>query len=364
MFNNATEAAAKWRQHQAMLEARGVYMPEVQTYVLPEWKSNYALAMDAMPTTFTANNSAVPMHLTTMIDPDVVRILFTPNKAVEIFGEQKKGSWLDETMMFQVVEHTGEVSSYGDYANSGQAGVNTNWPQRQSYLYQVIKEYGEREMERASLSKISWSAEIDKAAVVTMDKFQNYCYFFGVQGLANYGLLNDPSLSASITPATKAAGGATWITSGVITATANEIFNDIESLFIQLLNQTAGLVDRETKMTLAMSPQTEAALLATNSFGINVSDLLKKNFPNITVKTAVQYGVKSSTNPQGVAAGNLIQLIADSVEGQDVGYLAYNERMRTHPIVKDLSSYKQKVTAGTWGAIIRFPLGIASMVGV
>jgi hypothetical protein len=38
--------------------------------------------------------------------------------------------------------------------------------------------------------------------------------------------------------------------------------------------------------------------------------------------------------------------------------------MRTHPIVKDLSSYKQKVTAGTWGAIIRFPLGIASMVGV
>ena len=37
-----------------------------------------------------------------------------------------------------------------------------------------------------------------------LNKFSNLTYFFGVQGLQNYGLLNDPHLNASLTPATKA----------------------------------------------------------------------------------------------------------------------------------------------------------------
>jgi hypothetical protein len=38
--------------------------------------------------------------------------------------------------------------------------------------------------------------------------------------------------------------------------------------------------------------------------------------------------------------------------------------MRAHAIVKDLSAFKQKMTGGTWGAIIRMPAGISSMLGV
>jgi hypothetical protein len=115
---------------------------------------------------------------------------------------------------------------------------------------------------------------------------------------------------------------------------------------------------------LAMSPGSEVALTATNSFNVNVSDLLKKNFPNITVKTAVQYGVLSSSNPQGITGGNLVQMIADAVEGQQTGYCAFSEKMRSHPIVRQLSSFQQKVTAGTWGAIVRQPFGISQMLGV
>src|SRR6185503_6176542 len=134
---------------------------------------------------------------------------------------------------FPVVEHTGEVSSYGDYSMNGRAGVNTNWPQRQAYLFQTIKEYGERELERAGLARISWVSEIDKGAATVLNKFQNLTYFFGVQGLQNYGLLNDPNLSAALTPATKAAGGVKWVLSGVINATANEVYADIQAIFIQ-----------------------------------------------------------------------------------------------------------------------------------
>jgi hypothetical protein len=117
-------------------------------------------------------------------------------------------------------------------------------------------------------------------------------------------------------------------------------------------------------MVLAMSPQSSVALTATNTFNVNVSDLLKKNFPNLRIETAVQYAAKSASNPQGAPAGNTVQLLADALEGQDVGYCAFNEKMRAHAIVKGLSSFKQKMTGGTWGAIIRMPAGISQMVGV
>jgi len=177
-------------------------------------------------------------------------------------------------------------------------------------------------------------------------------------------MLNDPNLPASITPASKAYGGTKWISNGVTQATANEIFTDIQSIFYQLVQQTNGLISTEDPLTLAMSPQTEVALTATNTFNVNVRDLLKKNFPKITIKTAVQYGVITSSNPQGIAAGNFVQLIATAIEGQNTGYCAFNEKMRAHPIIREMSSFRQKVTGGTCGAIIKMPVAIAAMLGV
>lgn len=365
---NINEGIAAFRADRSHLESLGVaWQPgaEPMGYWPPEAKRNYTLAMDALPTLFTAPNSAVPALLTTMIDPQVYEVLFAPKKAAVILGEVQKGTWLDDTILFPVAEATGEVSSYGDRSENGRAGVNTSWPQRQSYLYQVIKEYGERELERAGLARINWVSEIDKAAALTLNTYANYTYFFGVSGIQNYGLLNDPNLSASLTPGTKAAGGTTWITAGgVINATANEIYADIQALYYQLVTQTAGLVQQDTQMVLALSPGAGVALTATNSFNVNVSDLLKKNFPNIRIETAVQYGVRSATNGQGVAAGNFVQLIATEIEGQRTGFAAFNEKMRSHPIIRAMSSFRQKATAGTWGTVLRFPAAVASMVGV
>jgi len=363
-FNSLRDAEQAYREDAPHLEARGVINPLATAYLPANFKSNINIAMDAQPALATAPNAGVPAYLTQYIDPAVYEILFAPNMAAQIFGEVKKGDWTVQTAFFPTVEHTGEVSSYGDFAENGHAGANTNWPQRQSYLYQVIKEYGELELERAGLAKISWVSEIDQAAALAMNKFSNFAYFFGVAGLQNYGLLNDPNLTASLTPATKAWGGTAWINGGVVKATANEIFNDIQSMFLQLVNQSSGLIDSKSAVTLAMSPASDVALTATNSFNVNVRTLLKGNFPNIRFETAVQYGVTSTSNPQGIAGGNLVQMICDSVEGQQTGYCAFNEKMRAHPIVRGLSSFKQKQTGGTWGAIIRQPFAICSMLGV
>lgn len=361
---NFHESIAAFAADRALLEAKGVILPGVRGYIPDGWDSNYNLAMDAQPTLSTDPNSSVPAMLTTLIDPEVFRVLFAPTQAAQIFGEVKKGTWLDETAMFPIVENVGEVSSYGDFSENGHTGVNTNWPQRQSYLFQTIKEYGERELERAGLARISWVSELDTSAAQALNRFANLTYFFGVVGLQNYGALNDPNLSAALTPATKAATGTKWINAGVVVATANEIYTDIQSLFFQLVAQTSGLIDQKSPLILAMSPGSEVALTTTNAFNVSVSDLLKKNFPNMTVMTAVQYGVASASNPNGIAGGNLVQLIAKSIDGQQTAYTAFNEKQRAHPLVVAMSSFKQKVTAGTWGAIIRGPYGISQMLGV
>jgi hypothetical protein len=368
MFTNYSEAAAAFEQDRPRLEALGIswaHGARPRAYVPDGFGARFDLAMDAQPSLTSDPSGGIPALLTTMIDPTIYEMLFAPNRAATIFGEIRRGSWVDETVMFPQVEHTGEVTSYGDYSESGSAGTNMNFPQRQAYLFQTIKNYGERELERAGLAKINYVSEIDKAAVTVLNKFSNLTYFFGVAGLQNYGLINDPNLSAAQTPITKAAGGATWVTSGgVINATANEVFIDIENLFIKLVSQTAGLIQMDSKVVLAMSPTSAVALTATNSFNVNVFDLLKKNFPNIRLETAVQYGVLSAANPQGVAAGNLVQLIAEEIEGQDVGYCAFNEKMRAHKLIVQTSSFKQKITGGTWGSVIRLPAGIAQLLGV
>ncbi len=364
---NHQEAVSLWAEHRGMLAQRGVTLDSVRSYIPDEFRYDFGMAMDAIAQpslTVTDPNSSVPAILTTMIDPKVFKALFAPNKAVSIMGEERRGTWLDDTIMLPVTEAGGEVSSYGDYATSGMVTSNTNWPQRQAYLFQVIKRYGERELERAGLARINWVSELDYSAAMMLNKFSNLSYFYGISGLQNYGLFNDPHLNASLTPATKAWGGTTWYNGTVVAATANEIYLDIENTFAQLVAQTAGLVNRETPMILAMSPTSEAALTTTNSFNVNVSDLIKKNFPNLKVENAVQYGALSSTNTQGVAGGNFMQLIAKEVDGQDTGYCCFNEKMRAHKLIPMMSSFEQKVSAGTFGCVLRMTMTIASMLGI
>lgn len=370
-FNSLQEAAKAWAEDAPHLAARGVIMANdgmggslVKGYLPEAFKLNYGLAMDAQPGLTTQPNSGVPAFLTNWVDPSVFEILFAPNMGAEILGEVKKGDWTTQTAFFPTVEHTGEVSTYGDYNENGSSGANTNWPQRQSYLYQTFVEYGELELERAGLAKINWVSEQNGAAALSLNKFSNLSYFFGINGLQNYGILNDPNLTASLTPSAKAYGGNKWVNNGQVVATANEIFNDIQSIWIALVNQANGLIDAKAKVKLCFSPGIAIAMTATNSFGVNVRALLKENFPNIQEMVAVQYGALTASNSQGIAAGNLVQMIVDSVEGQETGYCAFNEKMRAHKIIQGASSWRQKQTGGTWGAIIRQPFGIASMLGV
>ena len=332
-------------------EKRGIVLDGCKGFMEPQdLAMDYGMAMDAQSPLVTQSNSGIPAFLTTWIDPDVISVVMTPNKAAKIIGEGKKGDWTTQTAMFPLVEDTGEVASYGDFSENGVVGANANWVNRQSYMFQTVTSWGEMMLARMAEARIAWAQQLNLASVKLLDKFLNQSYFFGVAGLLNYGLLNDPSLSAPITPATKAAGGTTWAA-----GTSEEIYTDIVSLYGQLVSQTNGVFDREVKMVLAMTPEVEVNLTKTNQYNVNVTDQIKKNFPNLRIETAVQYAV---------TGGNLVQMIAEDLDGQDTGSCAFNEKLRAHPVVVGISNFKQKKTSGTWGCIIKQPLCIAGMLGV
>ena len=355
-----------------MLLAKGVVLPwQMKRYLTVDEKMNgvHLMAMDAaggLPGPLSTDpNASLPWMLTSAIDPEIIRIVFSPLEFAEIVGERKAGVWTNQTWFFPYVESTGEVSTYDDYVNNGRAGANFNFPQLQSYLFQTILQYGELQVDRAGLAKINWVSELGLAAADLLNRYQNLTYAYGVQDLQNYGLLNNPNLSAALTPATKAWGGTGWFNSGSPAATANEVYNDIVAMVTQLVSQTNGALDIKSPMTLAMSPQSEIAMTFANSFGVYVEALLQKGYPRMKVKTAPQYGTQTTTNPQGFSsAGNYVQLIADNLQRQTVAYTAYNEKLRAHKIVPELSSWKQKQTSGTWGTVIRTPAAIVQMLGV
>lgn len=322
------------------------FMASDPIYQEAGWGENYALAMDAQPTLLTLPNAGIPAFLANVIDPEVIRVITQPMRAAEIYGgEVKKGDWTTLSAQFPMVESTGEVSSYGDWNNNGVNGANVNWIARQSYHFQTISMYGERELDMYGLAKLDYKSEIDMAAALIINKALNASYFFGISGLQNYGALNDPSLITPVGPT-----GATWPT-----AAGDVIYADVLKLFGKLQTQMGGNIKNDETMTLAMSPTSEVFLLKTNIYGINVIDLLKKNFPNLTIKTAPEYST---------AGGELVQLIINNYEGVQTGTPAFTEKMRVHPVVQGLSNFMQKKSAGTWGFILKRPIAVAQLLGV
>jgi hypothetical protein len=330
-------------------------IPMAMDYLPDDFRTDFALALDAQPALITTPNAGIPMMFTSYVDPETIRVRQAPNVGAKILGEQKMGNWEQQTAFFPVVENTGQVNTYGDTNEDGKSDANVEFEQRQSYLFQTIIEYGDLEVARAGAARLNWIAEKQTAAAKTLSKFEDFTYHFGVAGLQNFGLLNDPSLSAVLTPTTKANGGTQWVKSGVINASANEVYADFQALYQELADNSDGLIDENTRFRFVYPNTVATGMTATNAFGNTVKFLIKESFPNVEYVSAPRYSLST---------GNEVQLIALEFDGSKSGTCAFNEKMRAHRLVPATSSLKQKQTSGSWGAVVKYPLAFASMLGV
>jgi hypothetical protein len=356
-----------WRQDAPRLEAAGVFFPpSYRAYITPDMKVNERFAMDAQASLTTTANSDIPNVLNTWIDPEIVNIVFAPQEAEEILPKKRIGDWTTGQAMIPVVEGIGEVTGYGDFEQTGAGSLNVNFPQRQNYLWQVVIRYGDLQVEKMGLARINYVSSIQKAAAEWLNRYGNYVDFYGVKGLQNYGILNDPSLPSTLTPATKANGnGNVWMYNGAPNATANEVFADIQTLFWQLATQTQGLIKSKDKMILALGPGPAVAFATTNSFGLTAASIIEKNFPNLKIVTAPQYEKADSNFIEGYStSGNFCQLIAETLGGEPVGNTTYSDKLRAHRLVPDTSFYRQKWSSASFGSFVKRPVCFASMLGI
>lgn len=340
-----------WAQDRQILESEfGIYLPFDVGYT-SEMRAN-----DAALTPVTMANAGIPSQFTTFVDPSIIEILTSPPKAAQIYGEAQKGNWLNDTMMFIVLENSGEVAPYGDWNNSGNANVNTNFPQRQQFIVQTFSEIGDREAGRAGLVNVDLPSKKRRAAVETLNYWNNKTYFSGVENLENYGALTDPNLPTPISPKVKASGDNSWEN-----ATAMEVYNDILLAFTDLQNNNEGLVNLddavnyESKLKLVLPTKVQGNLLKTNEYGYSVTDLLKKNFPNLVQESAPQLSLPS---------GNLMQLFVEEYNGERTFTCAFSEKLRSHGIFREPSAIKEKLTQGSWGTILIRPTLVVQMQGI
>lgn len=301
----------------------------------------------------TAPNMGVPAELTTYFDPDVVNVLTAVRRARAITGgrEVKKGDAATASAKFPVLEYAGFTESYNDFADGGAATVNANWVTRDNYLFSTTRQYGDLEEARSALAKLNLAASTQKAAASIIDVDANRFYFQGVAGLRNYGLLNDPGLNPAITPAANGAGDSPkWADK-----TTQRIYEDVLSLFAELVEQTGGNVSEADPLVLAMSPTLAVRLGKATEFNVSALKMLKDYFNNLSIVKAPEYAT---------IGGELIQLIAPELDGQENIFLAFSEKFYAFAPVRGTSSIKQKFRAGTYGAIIRRPAAIAGMIGM
>lgn len=328
----------------AQLARAGVVLPSSVTNVSTP-VSQYAMdAASLTPTLVGTPNAGIPTYLTTYVDPKVIEVLVAPMKAAEIVGESKKGDWTTLTATFIQAEPLTKVATYGDYSADGDSSANVNYPQRQAYFFQTWTRWGQRELDMAGAGRVDWAAQLNYSSALGLAKFLNSTYLFGVSGLQNYGLTNDPRLPAPISLSIN------WAT-----AAPEAIYNSIVALYKALQTQSQGIVEQTDELKLAMPPTAAGDLNSVNTYGLSAAKLLKDAFPKLEIVTVPEYDT---------ASGRLVQMWAPKIEGQETATCAFTEKMRAHAIERYSSYFRQKKSAGTWGAVVFRPLGVAQLLGV
>lgn len=317
------------------------------------WIENGNIAMLANDAALvTIPNTAIPAELTAYYDPRIIDVVTRPRKAREIFNEVQKGDWTTSHAKFRMNELTGSTQPYTDFGQSRTSNVNYNWITRQQYVFQTLIEYGDFEEAVSAVAKIQLAADKQRAAAHVIDVDSNLFYLLGVAGMDIFGILNAPNMSAAISPLPSGTGGSVlWADKDT-----QQIYNDILALHEQLVSQGDGWIDQSSALTLVVSPTAAVWLGRATNFNVSVMDMLNKYFSNLKLVTLPELADDTS--------GELLLLIADEMSGNPTGELGFSDKIRAGRVVPDVSSFRQKWSSTTYGAIIYYPFAVASMRGI
>lgn len=347
-----------------------VKIEDLRNAHLSDWlqaASERGVNFDVPPTSFSVNglpvadaaidmqtlpNAGIPAVAATFVDPTIITQLFAPLVATQLYPEVRKGTFANTSALFPRTEEAYEVVAYDDFAGTGASHVNSNWETRTNARYQTMNQLGDLEQERYGLAAIPYVAKKQMAAIDAIKRYTNKCYMYGISGMANFGLINDPALEAALTPVADAAGKTKFTEMDAI-----GIYNNIVKIVTRVIAKNAGLVDQTSSFKIAVSPTVLGAMSVVNAqFGtLTALDMIKRNYINSEVISVPEF--------ENVVGG-LVQVIFSEVGGQISGQCVYSEKMRAYPLVIKGSYSEQKYAAGAYGAVIYHPSAVAQMTGV
>jgi len=310
------------------------------------------VAGDPAPIMQTPSNGGIPAFATQVMYPVVYKQLFAPLNATRFYSERQSSiGWAGETEFVPRTEDAYEVVGYSDHSRTGSTHVNAAFEFRQQARIQIMNEWGDLEQQRYGRADIPFVAYKQQAAIAGINRTMNRLYMYGVAGMPNFGLLNDPSLLAPIAPNPNSNGEVEWCKKD-----GTLVYQDIVTLVARLIANNRGLIDENSLMKLGVGPSAVAYLQNVNALGNRGAiEMIKSAFPNMEIVTIPEF---DSVN------GGLVQIKAEELGGQKVGECVYGQKLLTYPLYVEHSTSSQKLAAGSLGTIIYMPSAIVQMVGV
>ena len=345
-------------------QSKGLFAPAAQGFmpytvengqIKPDFnKAARMLARDSALSTVA--NVGAPAVLFTYLDPRIIEVLFSVKAAGKFFAPTLVGKFEDEFSNFMVEKISGQVSPYSDYADGVTSDTNYNFPVRQNFRYQTLIKYGDLETSKMSEAKVQLVARKQYAAAEIISRAENRFQLFGVAGLQSYGMLNDPNLPPTIAPIS-VNEKSTWAdkTAANPSEVANIVFNDVNKLWAELTTNNGGHLDVNSPIVLGISNKMISYLTTPNSFGKTAKVMLQENYPNIVIEQLPELST---------SAGEMLYMTVPNLMGDATGFCAFSAKAIFNRLIAGTSFFKQKVSAGTWGCVIRRPSLVATMTGI
>jgi len=292
--------------------------------------------------------------------PGQVQVITAARKADELMGVVTAGAWEDEEVIQEILELVGVAQPYTDYGNIPLSSWNLTYEKRGVVRFEEGIQVGELEGLRSGRIGVNASDTKRNAASLALEISRNRVAFFGYNGATSYpiyGYMNDPNLPAYITvPA--GAGGTTWDKK-----TFAEIVKDLLTALSALRTQSKEVIDpTATPIILSVASEKVDYLSTPNDLGETPRDWLKENYPNVTVKSAVElddanggadvfYLYAETVGDSGTDGGGVIDQIVPS-------------RFRALGVDTSCKMVTEDFTNATSGALVKRPFAVYRASGI
>lgn len=308
---------------------------------------------------FSIPSNGVPSYLTTIWNQKPIKQILKTTPLRALTKDWQQGEFGTTDIKIPTVSFAGQDEIYTDLGGDGDSSVNYNWVPRQTITLQRTLKYGDMTQAQMALAKIEYVANLREGVASLINININNIGFLGYAGVQVYGLLNDPSLNATIAAPNGVSGSALWSKK-----TYNELYADVQSMFASIQAGGNGNIEVTAKCTLGVAPAVYTYLVNTiNALGTNtLFEMLQKAFPQMTIVQVPNY--QGTGDPIGSTLPNKAQLIFDEVNGQPVAYNIFSNLYNSHGVVRLLSSFAEKVSYTVSGAFIALPFAVATISGI